>query len=140
MEFVEGVKINDKAGLEKLNISPKAVRENLIDIFTTMIFQYGYVHCDAHPGNILVRKQNNRLRHEIILLDHGLYRTIRPETIRSFSGLWLSLMMGDTKQVEHYAKDLNIERHLEYLPIIFLQRTKNSCKPIGANFTLSERK
>jgi len=60
-----------------------------------MIFNHGFIHCDAHPGNILVRKQNNKLGHDIVLLDHGLYRSIKPETIRNFSGLWISLFIQD---------------------------------------------
>ena len=38
-----------------------------------MIFVHGYVHCDPHPGNVLVNKtkQGNT---EIVLLDHGLYQ------------------------------------------------------------------
>ena len=33
----------------------------------------GYIHCDPHPGNILVRKNENG-EAEIIMLDHGLYQ------------------------------------------------------------------
>jgi predicted unusual protein kinase regulating ubiquinone biosynthesis (AarF/ABC1/UbiB family) len=31
----------------------------LIDVFAKMIFMYGHVHCDAHPGNMLVRPNPN---------------------------------------------------------------------------------
>ena len=41
-----------------------------------MIFKHGYVHCDPHPGNVLVRK-NERGETEIVLLDHGLYTVSR---------------------------------------------------------------
>ena len=37
-----------------------------------MIFVNGYIHCDPHPGNVLIRKDANR-ETEIIMLDHGLY-------------------------------------------------------------------
>ncbi len=57
-----------------MGLDTKVVARNLINIFSTMIFKYGFVHCDAHPGNILVRKAKNKLGHQIILLDHGLYR------------------------------------------------------------------
>ena len=40
-------------------------------MYADMIFKHGYVHCDPHPGNVLVRK--NKGRDEIVLLDHGLY-------------------------------------------------------------------
>lgn len=59
-----------------MGINPIKVANNLIDIFTTMIFTHCFIHCDAHPGNILVRVKKNRLGHDIVLLDHGLYRTV----------------------------------------------------------------
>jgi len=46
-----------------MGISPSKVSQNLIKIVTDMIFKHGFVHCDAHPGNILVRKANNKLGH-----------------------------------------------------------------------------
>lgn len=41
-------------------------------LFSEMIFNNGYVHCDPHPGNVLVKKADDG-RISIILLDHGLY-------------------------------------------------------------------
>ena len=49
-----------------------------------MIFVTGYIHCDPHPGNVLVRRRRLSRRErregrgregevEIVLLDHGLY-------------------------------------------------------------------
>ena len=37
-----------------------------------MIFDEGYVHCDPHPGNVLVDRQQGG-NTQIVLLDHGLY-------------------------------------------------------------------
>ena len=34
-----------------------------------------------------------------------------------------------------YARNLNIEKHIEYLPIIFLHRSMNSRKKFGMGFT-----
>lgn len=55
MDFVEGVKINDVEGIKDLKLKPTDCSSLLIEIFGRMIFQSGHVHCDAHPGNILVR-------------------------------------------------------------------------------------
>ena len=41
-------------------------------LYSEMIFFQGYVHCDPHPGNVLVRK-GSRGQVEVVLLDHGLY-------------------------------------------------------------------
>jgi aarF domain-containing kinase len=58
-------------------IDPKKVAQNLVSIFTDMIFKHRFIHCDAHPGNLLVRKkEDSPLGHQIVLLDHGLYRSV----------------------------------------------------------------
>ena len=76
-----------------------------------MIFEHGFVHCDAHPGNILVRRAKAKdlnQNYQIVLLDHGLYRTVTKEFIKDFSNLWVSLIKRDKKQTQKYAKNLNI--------------------------------
>ena len=42
-------------------------------MYSEMIFLRGFIHCDPHPGNILIRK-GSKGKAEIIMLDHGLYR------------------------------------------------------------------
>lgn len=86
-----------------MSIDPVKCAKNLIEIFTKMIFQYGFIHCDAHPGNMLVRRAQNDLGHDIVLLDHGLYRTVDKEFVKSFSGLWLSLIESNANGVRNYA-------------------------------------
>ena len=49
--------------MEKMGIDPKKVGLNLINIFIQMIFKTGHVYCDAHPGNIFVRKRDNKMGH-----------------------------------------------------------------------------
>ena len=53
-----------------------------------MIFQRGWIHCDPHAGNVLVRRkegaeQDRRKKGvvEIVLLDHGLYTVITDNTL-----------------------------------------------------------
>lgn len=43
-------------------------------MYSEMIFVSGFVHCDPHPGNVLVRKCPRSNKTEIVLLDHGLYQ------------------------------------------------------------------
>jgi aarF domain-containing kinase len=54
----------------------------LIDVFAKMIFTHGHVHCDAHPGNLLVRPNPKNLeRPQIVLLDHGFYCDLKSKFI-----------------------------------------------------------
>ena len=115
-----------------MGFNPKVVGKTLVNIFSDMIFKYGFVHCDAHPGNILVRKNPRSPKDfQIVLLDHGLYRSFSQEFITNFSELWLSLIKQDSKSLKKSAAKLNVSEHLEYLPIIFLMRSSASKKKLG---------
>lgn len=74
MEYVEGDRIDD---IEKLNEkygSAKEAADLLTQIFAKMIFLDGHVHCDPHPGNILVRPHpKDPKKPQIVLIDHGFY-------------------------------------------------------------------
>ena len=68
-------------------------------MYSEMIFKRGFIHCDPHPGNVLVRK-GPKGGAEIIMLDHGLYRVgdsssaVRVLVASHMSGVWFS-MIGD---------------------------------------------
>ena len=58
-----------------------------------MTFRHGFVHCDAHPGNILVRaSQSKKGEFQIILLDHGMYQELKSKFLKSFADLWLGMI------------------------------------------------
>ena len=89
--------------MKKKGIDPNSVAKSLTEIFSSMIFKHGFIHCDAHPGNIMVRKavgKNLEKNYQIILLDHGLYRKVNKEFINNFAGLWLALVQSNRKQTE----------------------------------------
>ncbi|XP_042221885.1 aarF domain-containing protein kinase 1-like isoform X2 [Homarus americanus] len=71
MEFCEGGQVNDRNYMVAKGINTSEVSERIGRLYSEMIFVNGYVHCDPHPGNVLVKKVNNEA--QIILLDHGLY-------------------------------------------------------------------
>ncbi|XP_065577697.1 aarF domain-containing protein kinase 1-like isoform X3 [Artemia franciscana] len=72
MEFMDGGQVNDVEYMKENNISPKDISRKLGDLYSEMIFVQGYVHCDPHPGNVLVQPAGNG-NARIVLLDHGLY-------------------------------------------------------------------
>ncbi|KAF3844307.1 hypothetical protein F7725_007470 [Dissostichus mawsoni] len=71
MEFAEGGQVNDREYMKKHGIDVNEISENLGKIYSEMIFVRGFVHCDPHPGNVLVRKCPKSKKTEITLLDHG---------------------------------------------------------------------
>ena len=72
MEYCNGTHIDDATNLRKNKVDFVSVSRKISQMYADMIFKFGYVHCDPHPGNVLVRK-NDKGDDEIVLLDHGLY-------------------------------------------------------------------
>ena len=73
MEYLEGGHIDDIQYLKDNKINVKSVSKYIGEMYAEMIFHNGYVHCDPHPGNVLVRKNRITGKDEVVLLDHGLY-------------------------------------------------------------------
>ncbi|KAH7278749.1 hypothetical protein KP509_38G054700 [Ceratopteris richardii] len=55
MEFIEGVKVTDVEGIQKLGLNPHHVSKLVNQAFAHMIFRHGFVHCDPHAANMMVR-------------------------------------------------------------------------------------
>jgi aarF domain-containing kinase len=104
MSWEDGVYVTDARQLKASNISLAEVSRlinqafcdqvqfsSLDDVFIThlvsaysdcvQIYREGFVHCDPHEANVLVR-EHPRKRHghpQVVLLDHGLYRELDDE-------------------------------------------------------------
>ncbi|XP_030751618.1 uncharacterized aarF domain-containing protein kinase 1-like [Sitophilus oryzae] len=111
MEFVEGGQVNDLKYINEHKIDPYEISNKLGKLYSEMIFIRGFVHSDPHPGNILVRK-NEKGSCDIILLDHGLYATLKNEFRINYANLWLSILDRDRKGMRHYSKQLGIDGNI----------------------------
>ena len=92
MEFVNGTKVNDVEGLRAQGFDPVSVGRDVTKIFGEMVFCHGFVHCDPHPGNMLVAHRRNtsggvggvKGEFDVVVLDHGLYRQLAPSMRRGY--------------------------------------------------------
>ncbi|XP_019407662.1 PREDICTED: uncharacterized aarF domain-containing protein kinase 1 isoform X1 [Crocodylus porosus] len=106
MEFMEGGQVNDRAYMERNGIDVNELSRNLGKLYSEMIFVNGFVHCDPHPGNVLVKKCPVTGKAHIILLDHGLYQVLTEKFRLDYCRLWQSLIKADMKQVQKYSRRL----------------------------------
>jgi len=82
-------------------------------MYSEMIFVNGFVHCDPHPGNVLVRKRPDTGKAEIVLLDHGLYQVGENSPSWDWSPLLLSRNPEASRQVAEVGGE-----HLTYLGLL----------------------
>ncbi|MCG5497929.1 ABC1 kinase family protein [Ectothiorhodospira variabilis] len=92
-DWVEGIKINDVQGLRRAGLDPRAVAEQLMDVYAEQLFQHGYFHADPHPGNLWVRPGPDGP--VLVLLDHGLTGPLPEGLRRALKQAVGALMRGD---------------------------------------------
>uniref|UniRef100_A0AC34RRZ2 ABC1 atypical kinase-like domain-containing protein n=1 Tax=Panagrolaimus sp. JU765 TaxID=591449 RepID=A0AC34RRZ2_9BILA len=108
MEFCDGNQINDLDYYKKENIDPYDVCKKIGRLYSEMIFIKGYVHCDPHPGNVLIKKNTTTKITEIILLDHGLYSTLSDEFRIDYCKLWNALLKPDKNEIKRICMKMNV--------------------------------
>lgn len=97
--------LTDKKQIEAWGLKPRDVMDLAISLNAAMTFSWGFVHCDPHPGNILVRPHpTKRGKPQLIVLDHGLYITLRQQFREEYATLWRSLFVLDVPKVEEIGK------------------------------------
>jgi aarF domain-containing kinase len=72
-----------------------------------MIFIDGFVHADPHQGNLLIRKRGDDGDTEVILLDHGLYKTLDESTRLAYARLWRAIITQNEDEMCLAAKELS---------------------------------
>eukprot|EP00891_Asterochloris_glomerata_P006292 jgi/Astpho2/6292/e_gw1.00089.9.1_t len=105
MEFVEGIKVTDRQRLQEAGLRPQAIAQLVSQTFNEMIFLHGYVHCDPHAANLFVRVHKGRP--QLILLDHGLYRSITDQFRHDYACLWQALIFSDVEGIKKYSAAMN---------------------------------
>ncbi|KAJ5570886.1 hypothetical protein N7535_004546 [Penicillium sp. DV-2018c] len=106
MEFIAGRRPDDLAYLDANNIDRDEVSAALAHIFNEMIFgDNAPLHCDPHGGNIAIRPNTtgSHPNFDIILYDHGLYRTIDRDIRRNYAKLWLAVIDADVPRMREFA-------------------------------------
>ncbi|KIJ67289.1 hypothetical protein HYDPIDRAFT_84650 [Hydnomerulius pinastri MD-312] len=132
-EWIDGVRLSDRGAIRRLmgeddsNIPPSASRihpslegvrlkggvrtimQTMVELFSAQMFSWGWVHCDPHPGNIIIRPHPaNASRPQLVLLDHGLYVRVRESFRREYATLWRGLLAADWDAVEGVTKSWGI--------------------------------
>jgi len=90
MEFVEGVRIDDREAIVQMGLNPHEIGVRGFHAYLKMIFEDGFFHGDPHPGNLFVTQEGN-----IVFLDFGVVGILRPEKRQNFINLLFALVNDD---------------------------------------------
>ena len=90
MEYVEGVKITDVAGMKRLGIDSGDIAKILVVAFSEMLLSHGLFHADPHPGNLLAAPGP-----KLVLVDFGQVKRIGPQFRVVFAQMTRALVSED---------------------------------------------
>ncbi|XP_071929926.1 putative ABC1 protein At2g40090 isoform X2 [Coffea arabica] len=106
MEYIDGAQVNDLKTIQRLGIQPRDVAKLVSQAFAEMMFKHGFVHCDPHAANVLVRPLRSgngsifgRKKPQLVLLDHGLYKDLDDSIRINYAALWKGLIFSDPKAI-----------------------------------------
>jgi predicted unusual protein kinase regulating ubiquinone biosynthesis (AarF/ABC1/UbiB family) len=92
MQYIDGVKITDLAGMRAAGIQPEKVFPLLTDVYFEQILRRGHFQADPHPGNLLALPGNR-----LAILDFGLSKRFTPGFREAFKATTRAMFDGDNK-------------------------------------------
>ncbi|XP_066931298.1 aarF domain-containing protein kinase 1-like [Clytia hemisphaerica] len=132
MEYIKGGVVDDMKYINKHQMDVNDISVKLGQLYSEMIYVKGLIHCDPHPGNILIRK-NKDGRQEVILLDHGLYLTMKDEVRLLYCKLWQSIIELNNEDIKKYSEALGCGEYYGLLTCIVTGRSWNAIQGGIAN-------
>ncbi|MEK6922046.1 MAG: AarF/UbiB family protein [Nanoarchaeota archaeon] len=101
MEFMEGIHINDDAGLKNIQGDRRQLAINAVQIIAEQTLVHGVFHADPHPGNILVVKGNR-----FVFLDFGIVGRLSEKQRRKISLYMIYLFERDFERALRHVLEL----------------------------------
>lgn len=141
MEWIEGARVNDIQTITNWRFSTANIAGTIYKIFGDMIYVHGFIHCDPHPGNLMVRPDPlNHQDYQVVILDHGMYREVSNSFRVAYCTLWKSLITNDLSTGRAAVATMGMSPDTyELLSLILTFRLAGSATKLGERMTKAER-
>jgi len=103
MEYVPGIKVNDRRSLEAIGIDPKDINHLGICAYLKQLLQDGFFQADPHPGNMAVT-----LDGRLIFYDFGMMAEVMPINRDQMVKTFFAVLKKDTDEVIHTLTDMGL--------------------------------
>ena len=93
MEFIEGVKINDRDAIVDRGFEIEELVKWSTQAFLHMMFRDGFFHCDPHPGNLMVDGEGR-----VVLIDFGMNERLEDGMLRALRDNVIATVQRDAER------------------------------------------
>ncbi|XP_075649646.1 protein ACTIVITY OF BC1 COMPLEX KINASE 3, chloroplastic [Castanea sativa] len=114
MDWVDGVKLNEQAAMEKQGLKVLDLVNTGIQCSLRQLLEYGYFHADPHPGNLLATPDG-----KLAFLDFGMMSETPEEARSAIIGHVVHMVNRDYEAMarDYYALDF-LSRDVDVSPIV----------------------
>jgi ubiquinone biosynthesis protein len=105
LDWIDGIKIADRAALIAAGHDPKLLAGNLVNAFLRQAISDGFFHADMHQGNLLVAADGT-----IVAIDFGIMGRINRKARSWLAEILYGLLTGN------YARVAEIHFEAQYVP------------------------
>jgi predicted unusual protein kinase regulating ubiquinone biosynthesis (AarF/ABC1/UbiB family) len=108
MEYIEGIKVTDLAGLRAAGLDPARVSQLLVEAYCEQVLAHGFFHADPHPGNLLVQRRENG-DPRLVFLDFGLAKELPPRFRQGAVDFAAAMLRGQAPEMAAALLELGFE-------------------------------
>ncbi len=94
LEYVPGIKIDDRQALEACGLNPKEINQLGICCYLKQFLQDGFFHADPHPGNLAVSPNGS-----LIFYDYGMMAEVKTMAKDQMVKTFFAVLRKDTNEV-----------------------------------------
>ena len=94
LEYVPGIKIDDRQALEACGLNPKEINQLGICCYLKQLLQDGFFHADPHPGNLAVSQDGS-----LIFYDYGMMAEVQTMDKDQMVKTFFAILRKDTNEV-----------------------------------------
>lgn len=105
LERIQGVKINDLAGLDAQGTDRRWLANYATNVLLKMVCEDGFFHADPHPGNFFI-EQNGAIG----LIDFGMVGALDESTQERLADLLVAINHQDANRLVDVLLDLGVSR------------------------------
>ncbi|MFN5857182.1 MAG: ABC1 kinase family protein [Pseudanabaenaceae cyanobacterium] len=103
LEYVPGIKVNDRQALEACGLNPKEINQLGICCYLKQLLQDGFFHADPHPGNLAVSPDGS-----LIFYDYGMMAEVKALDKDQMVKTFFAVLRKDTNEVIAMLTDMGL--------------------------------
>jgi predicted unusual protein kinase regulating ubiquinone biosynthesis (AarF/ABC1/UbiB family) len=120
MEYMEGIKVTDVAGLNRIGVDTQAVAQLVTDVYCEQLYLHGMFHADPHPGNLFIQRgpAGNPV---LVMLDFGLCRQYDDKFRLAYAKLVNAMLRWDLPAMAAAFKGLGVTVKNPNDPTVYIE-------------------